>query len=53
MESSYLKAILGFIGLSDLKIVLAGGSSSVQPQGSVSFPDHLAKYTAEIQAAAA
>ncbi len=50
-ESSYLKQILGFIGLTDVTIVLAGGSGTVS-QGKVSFDDFIAPFEQPVLAAA-
>jgi len=50
-ESGYLKQILGFIGLTDVAFVLAGGTSGVD-QGKVSREDLLAQFTPEVLAAA-
>jgi FMN-dependent NADH-azoreductase len=50
-ESGYLKQILGFIGLTDVTFVLAGGTSGVD-QGKVSREDLLAQFTPEVLAAA-
>jgi len=50
-ESGYLKQILSFIGITDVHIVLAGGSSAVD-LGKVSRVEHLAQYADKISAAA-
>ena len=50
-ESSYLRQILGFIGITDVNIVLAGGSSAVD-QGKVPRVELLAQYADKISAAA-
>jgi FMN-dependent NADH-azoreductase len=50
-ESGYLRQILGFIGLTDVTFVLAGGTSGVD-QGKVSREDLLAQFTPEVLAAA-
>ncbi len=46
-ESAYLKQILGFIGITDVTFVLAGGSNDVS-QGKVTQQDLVAKYQAEV-----
>ena len=51
-ESGYLKQVFGFIGMTDVSIVLAGGTNDVA-QGKVSQADFLARFAPEIQAAAA
>jgi FMN-dependent NADH-azoreductase len=51
MESGYLKQILGFVGLTDVNIVLAGGTNDVN-QGKVSFEDFLANFEEPVAAAA-
>ncbi len=50
-ESAYLKQILGFIGLTDVNIVLAGGTSGVD-MGKTSREDLLSTFTDQIAAAA-
>jgi FMN-dependent NADH-azoreductase len=50
-ESAYLKQILGFIGLTDVNIVLAGGTNDVN-QGKVSSDDFLATFAEPVAAAA-
>ena len=50
-ESSYLKQILGFIGLTDVNIVLAGGSSAVST-GKVSIDDFVAPFQEPVLTAA-
>jgi FMN-dependent NADH-azoreductase len=49
--SRYLTQILGFIGITDVKFVLAGSTSGVD-QGKISREELLAKYTPEAVAAA-
>lgn len=51
-ESDYLKAVLGFIGLTDVTIELAGGTGGVD-QGKISREDLLAKYTPAVTEMAA
>ncbi len=51
MESGYLKAILGFIGITDVNIVLAGGTGEVS-MGKRTQEDFLAEFTPAVQAAA-
>ena len=50
-ESGYLKQILGFIGLTDVSIVLAGGTSAVDT-GTVSREDLLAGFIPTVVEAA-
>jgi FMN-dependent NADH-azoreductase len=50
-ETGYLKQILGFIGITDVTVVLAGGSSEVN-QGKISFDDHIAPYLQQVTALA-
>jgi FMN-dependent NADH-azoreductase len=50
-ESAYLKQILGFIGLTDVTIVLAGGTSAVDT-GKKSREELLAEHTPAVAAAA-
>jgi FMN-dependent NADH-azoreductase len=50
-ESGYLKHILGFIGLTDVNIVLAGGSSAID-QGKITREDFLAQFTPAVIEAA-
>jgi FMN-dependent NADH-azoreductase len=50
-ESAYLKQILGFIGLTDVNIILAGGSSAVN-QGKISSEDFLETFKEPVLEAA-
>jgi FMN-dependent NADH-azoreductase len=50
-ETGYLKFILGFIGLTDITFVMAGGSNDVA-QGKRTLPDLLAQFAPEVQSAA-
>ncbi len=50
-ESPYLRHILGFIGITDITFVLAGGVNEVN-QGKITQEDFVAKFTPEILAAA-
>ncbi len=50
-ESSYLKQILGFIGMTDVTIVLAGGSSEVA-QGKIPLDQFLKSFAEPVAAAA-
>ena len=52
METTYLKQILGFIGLTDVEFVLAGGTSAVD-MGKVTREDLIAQFTPEVVAAVA
>jgi FMN-dependent NADH-azoreductase len=51
-ETGYLKFILGFIGLTDVTFVMAGGTNDVA-QGKISQEDLIAQYVHEAVAAAA
>ena len=51
VESSYLKQILGFIGMTDVDIVLAGGTNDVN-QGKISNEAFLATFSEPVAAAA-
>ncbi len=51
VESTYLRQVLGFIGLSDVNIVLAGGTSAVD-RGQKSREELLAEYTPAVAEAA-
>jgi FMN-dependent NADH-azoreductase len=51
-ETGYLKQILGFIGLTDVTFVMAGGTSDID-QGKVARADLIAQYSPEVVAAAA
>jgi FMN-dependent NADH-azoreductase len=46
-ETGYLKQILGFIGLTDVTVVLAGGTNDVA-QGKVSLEEHIAPFEKQI-----
>ena len=50
-ETPYLKAILGFIGITDVNFVLAGGVGAVM-QGKVSMDDFIAPFQAPVLEAA-
>ena len=50
-ESSYLKQVLGFIGMTDINIVLAGGAGAVAA-GQRTQQDLLAEFIPQAQAAA-
>jgi FMN-dependent NADH-azoreductase len=51
-ETSYLKQVLGFIGLTDVTVVMAGGTGGVN-SGQITFEDLVAQYVPEVVAAAA
>ncbi len=51
LETPYLKAILGFIGISDVNIVYAGGTSAID-QGKVSREEFVVPFTEAAIAAA-
>ena len=51
-ETPYLKSVLGFIGMTDIKFVMAGGTAGVA-MGKIGLEDLVAQYTPEVQAAAA
>jgi FMN-dependent NADH-azoreductase len=50
-ETGYLKFILGFIGLTDVNVIMAGGTADID-QGKAAFADVVAKYTPEVLEAA-
>jgi FMN-dependent NADH-azoreductase len=50
--SSYLKFILGFIGITDVTVVLAGGTSALNT-GATTMEEFLAKVAPAVEAAAA
>ena len=52
METGYLKAVFGFIGITDVTFVLAGGSNDVA-QGKMKQEDLVATFVPEVVAAAA
>lgn len=49
-ESPYLKAIFGFIGITDTKVVLAGGTTAVV-MGKVKEADYLKEHEGSVKAA--
>jgi len=49
--SGYLRQILGFIGISDLTILLAGGTGAVD-MGQASLPDFVAEFEPAVTTAA-
>src|ERR1700728_1672223 len=51
-ETGYLKQILGFVGLTDVSFIMAGGQNDVA-QGKVKPEDFIAQYVPEVVAAAA
>ena len=51
VESAYLKQILGFIGITDVSIVLAGGTTDIN-QGKVSNEDFIATFAEPVAIAA-
>ena len=50
-ETPYLKSIFGFMGITDVKVVLAGGTTGIM-QGKVNAEDFLKPLVAEVQAVA-
>ena len=52
METGYLKAVFSFIGITDITIVLAGGTSAIS-MGKTTQEDLVASFTPEVEAAAA
>ena len=50
-ETGYLKQILGFIGMTDVTFVMAGGTSGID-MGKVKREDLIASFTPEVEAAA-
>lgn len=51
VESSYLKQVLGFLGMTDVNVVLAGGSGAVS-MGKRTQQDLLAEFKPAVEAAA-
>ena len=51
MESSYLRAILGFLGMTEINIVLAGGASGINT-GAITQEALVAQFAPEVEAAA-
>jgi FMN-dependent NADH-azoreductase len=51
VESSYLRQILGFIGITDVTIILAGGTSAINT-GAKTFEAIVEEFTPEVVAAA-
>ena len=52
VAGSYLRQILGFIGITDVTVLLAGGTAAVD-RGQAELPDILGQFTPEVSAAAA
>lgn len=52
VASSYLKQVLGFIGMTDVTVLLAGGSAAVD-QGKATFLEFIGQFTPEVSTAAA
>ena len=52
LEGPYFRVVLGFIGITDITIVHAGGTNKVA-QGQVTAPVFVAKVTHEVDLAAA
>lgn len=52
VESAYLKQVLGFIGMTDVNVLLAGGSGAVD-MGKRDRNDLIAEFTPAVEAAAA
>ena len=50
-ETPYLKAILGFIGITDVTVVMAGDTSSLNT-GKATLEELIGRYTPDVQAAA-
>ena len=51
VATAYLKQILGFMGISDVQVVFAGGTSGID-QGKVSLPEYAKQHEDEVIAAA-
>ena len=51
VATSYLKQVLGFIGITDVKTVLAGGTSGID-QGKTTLPEYIKPLEAELASAA-
>ena len=47
VATSYLKQILGFLGITDVQVVLAGGTSGID-QGKTTLQEYLPAHTAEV-----
>ena len=52
LASGYMKQILGFIGITDSSVLLAGGTSAID-MGKASFPDVVGQFMPEVSTAAA
>jgi FMN-dependent NADH-azoreductase len=50
-ETGYLKFILGFIGITDVTVIMAGGTADID-RGQATFADVVAKFTPDVLAAA-
>ncbi len=51
VATSYLKQILGFIGITDVQVILAGNTSGID-QGKTTLPEYVATHADEVVAAA-
>ncbi len=51
VATSYLKQILGFIGITDVQVILAGGTSDID-QGKTTLPEYLAAHSGDVVGAA-
>ncbi len=51
MATTYLKQILGFIGITDVEIILAGNTSGID-QGTTTLPEYVSKHADEVVSAA-
>ncbi len=51
VAGSYLKQILGFIGITDVSVLLAGGTAAVD-MGKTTMPELLGQFTPQVSAAA-
>ena len=51
VASAYLKQVLGFIGITDVTVTLAGGTLAID-QGQVTMDQFIAQQTGAVQAAA-
>ena len=49
--TTYLKQILGFMGITDVELILAGGTSAID-QGKTTMQDYVSKHADEVTAAA-
>ena len=51
VATSYLKQVLGFLGITDVKVVLAGGTSAID-KGQTTLPEFVKPFEGEVVAVA-